>query len=102
MPLTKKGREIETALEKEYGKEKGEQVLYAGKNKGTFTGIDEAPAGGEISSFAVPTPTMPSAGADSALPVSARSIENLPLKVTPDEILLQNRAFWPQNDDEGP
>jgi hypothetical protein len=40
MPLTSKGEEIKSALTKEYGAEKGEQVLYAGKNKGTFTGID--------------------------------------------------------------
>jgi hypothetical protein len=40
MPLTAKGEEITSALTKEYGAEKGEQVLYAGKNKGTFSGID--------------------------------------------------------------
>ncbi len=40
MPLTKKGEEIKSALTKEYGAKKGEQVLYAGKNAGTFTGID--------------------------------------------------------------
>lgn len=40
MPLTAKGEEIKSALEKEYGKEHGERVLYAGKNKGTFKGID--------------------------------------------------------------
>jgi len=40
MPLTAKGEKIEKALVKEYGEKKGEQVLYAGKNKGTFTGID--------------------------------------------------------------
>jgi hypothetical protein len=40
MPLTEKGQEIKSALTKEYGEKKGEQVLYAGKNKGTFTGID--------------------------------------------------------------
>jgi hypothetical protein len=34
MPLTKKGRKIRTALEKYYGKEKGERVLYASINKG--------------------------------------------------------------------
>lgn len=43
MPLTAKGEEIKTALVKEYGEKKGEQVLYAGKNKGTFTGIDNDP-----------------------------------------------------------
>jgi hypothetical protein len=42
MPLTAKGEEIKSALQKEYGAEKGERVLYAGKNKGTFTGIDSA------------------------------------------------------------
>ena len=40
MPLTAKGEEIKSALAKEYGEKKGEQVLYAGKNAGTFTGID--------------------------------------------------------------
>ena len=46
MPLTSKGEKILSNLIEEYGsKEKGEQVLYAGKNKGTFTGIDSIPAG---------------------------------------------------------
>lgn len=40
MPLTAKGEKIKSALTKEYGEKKGEGVLYAGKNKGTFTGID--------------------------------------------------------------
>lgn len=40
-PLTAKGEKIKSALTKEYGStKKAEQVLYAGKNKGTFTGID--------------------------------------------------------------
>ena len=43
MPLTHKGAAIRAALTKEYGAKKGEQVLYAGKNKGTFTGIDAQP-----------------------------------------------------------
>ena len=42
MPLTKKGETIKAALVKEYGEERGERILYAGKNKGTFTGIDAA------------------------------------------------------------
>jgi hypothetical protein len=42
MPLTEKGEEIKAALVKEYGEKKGEEVLYAGKNKGTFTGIDSS------------------------------------------------------------
>jgi len=42
VPLTAKGEKIKQALVKEYGEKKGERVLYAGKNKGTFTGIDSA------------------------------------------------------------
>ena len=45
MPLTSKGETIKSALQEEYGKERGEKILYAGKNKGTFTGIDSIPAG---------------------------------------------------------
>ncbi len=41
MPLTKKGKVIEEAMEKEYGKEKGEGVFYASKNKGTIKGVDK-------------------------------------------------------------
>jgi hypothetical protein len=41
-PLTHKGEEIKQALKNEYRSEKkAEQVLYAGKNAGTFSGIDE-------------------------------------------------------------
>jgi hypothetical protein len=40
VPLTAKGEEIKSALTKEYGGKAGERVLYAGKNKGTFSGID--------------------------------------------------------------
>lgn len=42
MPLTHKGTVIKRALEKEYGKKHGEEVLYAGKNSGRFTGIDSS------------------------------------------------------------
>jgi hypothetical protein len=42
MPLTAKGEEIYQSLLKTYGSErKAKQVLYAGKNAGTFTGIDD-------------------------------------------------------------
>jgi hypothetical protein len=41
MPLTTKGSKIKSALQKEYGAKRGESILYAGKNKGTFTGIDQ-------------------------------------------------------------
>ena len=33
MPLSKKGSKIMGAMKKEYGKEKGERVFYASKNK---------------------------------------------------------------------
>ena len=39
MPLNKKGKKIKKAMEKEYGKEKGERVFYASENKGTIKGV---------------------------------------------------------------
>ena len=39
MPLTKKGKKIMSAMEKEYGKEKGKKVFYASENKGTIKGV---------------------------------------------------------------
>jgi len=41
MPLTKKGQKIRAALEKEYGKDKGEQVFYASINAGKITGAEK-------------------------------------------------------------
>ena len=39
MPLTKKGKTIKSAMEKEYGKKKGEQIFYATENKGKIKGV---------------------------------------------------------------
>ena len=39
-PLTKKGQKILAAMKKAYGEEKGEQIFYASKNKGTISGVD--------------------------------------------------------------
>ncbi len=41
MPLTEKGNKIRSALVKEYGHDKGRQVFYAMKNKGTISGVDD-------------------------------------------------------------
>ena len=38
MPLTPKGKKIKGAMEKEYGKDKGEEVFYASQNKGKLKG----------------------------------------------------------------
>ena len=38
----KKGKEIKRAMDKEYGKEKGERVFYASENKGTIKGVTKA------------------------------------------------------------
>ena len=41
MPLTKKGSKIMSAMKKEYGKKKGEQVFYASKNKGKIKKVEK-------------------------------------------------------------
>mgnify|MGYP001605457424 CR=1 FL=1 len=38
MPLTPKGRKIQSAMKKEYGAKKGKRVFYASQNKGTIKG----------------------------------------------------------------
>jgi hypothetical protein len=38
-PLTKKGEKLKKILQKEYGKKKGEGILYAMEKKGTSKGI---------------------------------------------------------------
>ena len=42
MPLTAKGTKILAAMQEQYGEEKGEEVFYASKNKGTIEGVDRA------------------------------------------------------------
>jgi hypothetical protein len=39
MPLTTKGKKIKTAMQKQYGKKRGEQVFYATENKGKIKGV---------------------------------------------------------------
>ena len=41
MPLTKKGKKIEKAMEKTYGEKKGKQVFYASQNKGIIKGTHQ-------------------------------------------------------------
>lgn len=40
MPITKKGKEIMGAMEKEYGSKKAENVFYASKNAGKIKGVE--------------------------------------------------------------
>lgn len=40
MPITKKGKKIMGAMEKEYGAKKGKQVFYASANKGKIKGVE--------------------------------------------------------------
>ena len=39
MPLNKKGKKIKKAMEKSYGKKKGDSVFYASENKGSIKGV---------------------------------------------------------------
>lgn len=43
MPLTSKGQKILSAMQNQYGEEKGKEVFYASKNAGTISGVDAAP-----------------------------------------------------------
>lgn len=43
-PLTKKGEKLKEKLTKEYGKKKGESILYAMENKKKVTGITKKTA----------------------------------------------------------
>jgi hypothetical protein len=42
MPFSKSEKKAKKAMEKEYGKEKGDQVLYASINKGKFGAASKA------------------------------------------------------------
>lgn len=39
MPLTTKGAKIKSAMQKQYGKKRGEDVFYASANKGTIKNV---------------------------------------------------------------
>ncbi len=41
MPLTKKGKKILGSMKESYGSDKGKQVFYASKNKGSVKGVDK-------------------------------------------------------------
>lgn len=40
MPLTAKGRKIQSAMASQYGAKRGRRVFYASRNKGTISGVD--------------------------------------------------------------
>lgn len=39
MPLNNKGKKIKTAMKKEYGSKKGEQIFYASENSGKIKNV---------------------------------------------------------------
>lgn len=43
MPLTAKGEEIKSAMQKQYGAKKGASVFFASANKGTIKGVEPKP-----------------------------------------------------------
>jgi hypothetical protein len=51
MPLTAKGKKIKSAMEKEYGKERGKRVFYASENKGTIKGVAKKMGGGRMEGY---------------------------------------------------
>lgn len=71
MPLTAKGQKIEGNLKREYGEAKGKSVLYAMKNAGKVSGIDDA-----------------GTGANAAIPLSSYAVK--PRKCAEDEVVAAN------------
>jgi hypothetical protein len=62
MPLTTKGEKIKESMQSEYGPDKGEQVFYASKNKGTISGVDallglHGGTAGELAQVKAPLPS---------------------------------------------
>jgi hypothetical protein len=53
MPLTEKGEKIKGAMEEKYGKERGEEVFYASKNKGTISGVDSMSSRAKLDEIAI-------------------------------------------------
>lgn len=41
MPLNAKGKKVQAAMQKTYGKKKGKSVFYASVNKGTVKGVEK-------------------------------------------------------------
>lgn len=94
MPLTSKGSEIKSAMQKEYGEKKGEQVFYASRNKGTITGVDaseEKEMLQELIGMEKKEAEERKAG-DAAISVG----ETIPATVSLAQINERNRALWEQ------
>ena len=78
MPLTPKGEEIKSNMEKEYGAKKGESVFYASANKGTIKGVHNDRSKDMSNDQTKPDPASgpmstkgPSAGRSEGLPEAA-------------------------------
>lgn len=52
MPLTEKGKKVKKAMEKTYGKERGEDVFYATEAKGKIKGMTKKMAMGGMTGYA--------------------------------------------------
>lgn len=80
MPLTPKGEEIKSNMEKTYGKGKGESVFYASANKGTIKGVhnDRRPSMSNDQ-----TQPDPASGPMSTKGPSAGKVNSLPEAATP-------------------
>lgn len=44
MPLNSKGKKIKKAMEKQYGKKKGDSVFFASENSGRISGVTKSHA----------------------------------------------------------
>jgi hypothetical protein len=56
MPLTTKGKKIKSAMEKTYGKKKGEEVFHASERSGKVKGVAKKATGGGVAKKTAPKP----------------------------------------------
>jgi hypothetical protein len=59
VPLTEKGSKIMSAMKKEYGAKKGEQVFYASRNAGKIKGVDPESRPRRRMKVKYPSPSRP-------------------------------------------
>lgn len=98
-PLTEKGEKILAAMKKAYGEEKGEQIFYASKNKGTISGVDVSK---DANSFSAAVEMSKEYGKGTTVVDLTKATDSKTKDGSLDEIIrnmAREKADVPHNDD---